>query len=261
MISSSCIPKVREIKVAIVIPTYNEKDNIEKIVSSIVGVLPDAHIVIVDDNSPDGTGAVAQRLSEASNKISCIRRQGERGLGLAYKDGFKFALEELGAEYIFEMDADLSHDPRYLPIFLHYAETYDLVTGSRFLGGVSIKERPIWRNIISKITQWFSNLLLGTNICDITTGFKCFRNSFLQNIDFSKIKSKGYAFQIEVSYAARNLGASIKEIPIVFNERNSGISKMSARIMLEGVFLILRLSLQRLLKEDVSSRGRQGPRR
>lgn len=246
--SSSYIPEARKVKVAVIIPTYNEKDNIEKIVSSIIEVLPDAYIVIVDDNSPDGTGVIAQRISELNNKIFVIRRRKKWGLGLAYKDGFKFVLEKLDAEYIFEMDADLSHDPRYLPLFLHYAKTYDLVTGSRFLGRVSIKDRAIWRNIVSKTTKWFFNLLLGMNLSDVTTGFKCFRHSFLKKIDFSEIKSKGYAFQIEVSYTAKNLGASIKEIPIVFIERNSGESKMSVCIMFEGAFLILKLSLQRLLK-------------
>lgn len=246
--SSSYILEARKAKVAVIIPTYNEKDNVEKIISSVIEVLPDAYIVIVDDNSPDGTGAIAQKLSESNNKIFFIHRQGERGLGLAYKYGFKFVLENLDVEYIFEMDADFSHDPRYLPLFLHYAKTYDLVTGSRFLGRVSIKDRAIWRNIISKTTKWFFNLLLDMNLSDVTTGFKCFRHSFLKKIDFSEIESNGYAFQIEVSYTAKNLGASTKEIPIVFVERSSGESKMSFEIMLEGVFLILKLLLQRLLK-------------
>lgn len=242
------ISEARRVKAAIIIPTYNEKDNIEKIITSIIEVLPDAHMVIVDDNSPDGTGDIAKKLSESGDKIFLIRRQNGRGLGLAYKDGFRFVLENLDAEYIFEMDADLSHNPRYLPLFLHYAETYDLVTGSRFMERVSIKDRPVWRNIISKATKWFFNLLLDMNLSDVTTGFKCFRRGLLEKIDFSKIKSRGYAFQIEVSYFAKNSGASIKEIPIVFAERSSGKSKMSARIMLEGVFLIIKLSLRRLLR-------------
>ena len=246
--SSGYILEARKAKVAIVIPTYNEKDNIEKIASSIAGVLPEAHIVIVDDNSPDGTGVIAQKFSKSNSRVLLIQRQKKLGLGSAYKEGFKFALDNLDVEYIFEMDADLSHDPRYLPLFLHYAKTYDLVTGSRFLGAVSIKDRQIWRNIISKATKWFFNLLLNMDLSDVTTGFKCFRHSFLKKIDFSKIKSKGYAFQIEVSYAAKNLGAAIREIPIVFVERSSGESKISARIMLEGAFLILKLSLQRLQK-------------
>lgn len=245
--SSGYILEARKVKVAIIIPTYNEKGNIEKTVSSIIEVLPDAHIVIVDDNSTDGTAAIAQKLSGSNNRIFFIQRRGERGLGLAYKDGFKFVLDNLDAEYVFEMDADLSHDAGYLPLFLHYAKTYDLVTGSRFLERVSIKDRPTWRNIASKTTKWFSNLILATNLTDLTTGFKCFKNSLLRKIDFSKIKSRGYAFQMEVSYRAKNLGASIKEIPIVFVERTNGESKMSACIMLEGVFLILKLSLQRLL--------------
>lgn len=246
--SGKYILEARKARVGIIIPTYNEKDNIEKLLSSIAEILPEAHMVIVDDNSPDGTGVIAKKLSELNKKIFLLQRQEKRGLGLAYQDGFKFVLENLDAEYIFEMDADLSHDPRYLPLFLHYAKTYDLVTGSRFLGAVSIKDRLVWRNIISKTTKWFFNLLLNMNLSDVTTGFKCFRHSFLKKIDFSKIKSKGYAFQIEVSYAAKNLGAAIREIPIVFVERTSGESKMSVRIMLEGAFLILKLLLRRLLK-------------
>lgn len=246
--SSGYILEAGRARVAVIIPTYNEKDNLEKIISSIIDVLPEAKIVIVDDNSPDGTGVIAQRLSELNNKIYVIHHQNKLGLGFAYKDGFGYVLDNLDSEYIFEMDADLSHNPRYLPLFLHYARTYGLVTGSRFLGRVSIKNRAIWRNIISKITKWFFNLILGTNLSDVTTGFKCFKRSLLRKIDFSKIKSKGYAFQIEVSYAVKNLGASIKEIPIVFVERSSGKSKMSFGIMFEGAFLILKLSLQRLLK-------------
>lgn len=192
--SSIYIPEARGVKAAVVIPAYNEKDNVGKIISSVIEVLPDAYIVIVDDNSPDGTGVIAQRISELNNKIFVIRRRKKRGLGSAYKDGFRFVLDNLDSEYIFEMDADLSHDPRYLPLFLHYAKTYDLVTGSRFLGMVSIKDRDRWRNIISKIPKWFFNLILGTNLSDLTTGFKCFKHSLLRKIDFSKIKFKEYAF-------------------------------------------------------------------
>ncbi len=246
--SSKYILEARKAKAVIIIPTYNEKDNIEKIISAIVEILPQAYIVIVDDNSSDGTGIIARRLSELNNKIFVIRRQKKQGLGSAYKDGFRFVLDNLDAEYIFEMDADLSHNPQYLPLFLHYAKTYDLVTGSRFLGRVSIKNRARWRNIISKTTKWFFNLALGMNLSDVTTGFKCFRRNLLEKIDFFKIKSKGYTFQIEVSFDAENLSASIKEIPIVFIERTSGASKMSMGIMLEGAFLILRLTLQRLIR-------------
>ena len=245
--SSSYILEARKAKVVIVVPTYNEKDNIEKMVFSILEVLPDAYIVIVDDNSPDGTGIIAQRLSESNNRIFALRRHKKQGLGSAYKDGFRFVLDNFDSEYIFEMDADLSHNPRYLPLFLHYAKTYNLVTGSRFLGRVSIIDRALWRNVISKITKWFFNLILGMDLSDVTTGFKCFSRSLLKKIDFSKIKSKGFAFQIETSFEAKNIGASIKEVPIVFIERANGESKMSVGIMLEGFFLILKLSARRLL--------------
>ncbi len=242
--SNNYLLEARQVRVAIVIPTYNEKENIEQITSAISEVLPHADIVIVDDNSPDGTGIVAKQLSSQNSRIHLIQRTGERGLGLAYIDGFKFVLNNLNSEFVFEMDADFSHNPRYLPIFLHYIQNYDLVTGSRFLKRVSIENRSLWRNIISKTTKWFINIFTRTKLTDVTTGFKCFRRCLLEKIDLDKVKCKGYAFQIEVSYVARKIGANIKELPILFVERTAGSSKMSARIMLEGICLILRLSLQ-----------------
>lgn len=244
--SDSYILEARKAEVSIVIPTYNEKDNIGKIVPSILGVLPEAYIVIVDDNSPDGTGVIARKFSESNKRIFVIQRRKKEGLGPAYKEGFRFVLDNLVPDYIFEMDADISHNPRYLPLFLYYAKNYDVVTGSRFLERVSIKDRALWRNIISKTTKSVFNLFLGTQLSDITTGFKCFKYSLLERMDFTLIKSRGYAFQIEVSYMVKNLGASMKEIPIVFIERVAGESKMSAAIMFEGMFLILRLLFQRL---------------
>lgn len=249
--SREYMPKARMLKVAVVIPTYNERENIERIIAGITDILPNARIVIVDDDSPDGTSAIVKRLSTRNSNIHLIRRSGKkRGLGLAYKDGFGYVLNNLDSDYIFEMDADLSHNPQYLPVFLHYARHYDygLVTGSRFLARVSIVNRTPWRNVISKTTKWFTNVITGLKLTDVTTGFKCFKRSAIEKMDFDKIRSKGYAFQIEVSYQLSKLGVPIKEVPIVFIERTAGNSKMSGAIMLEGIFIILKLSLENLMR-------------
>ncbi|MBM3253039.1 MAG: glycosyltransferase, partial [Candidatus Omnitrophica bacterium] len=244
--SNKYLDEIKKEKVAVVIPTYNEKENIERIVSTICKILPQAHIVIVDDNSPDGTGDIAKQLSNKNSHIYVIRRKGERGLGLSYKEGFKFILNNLDSSYICQMDADFSHNPQYLPTFLHYARDYDLVTGSRFLRRVSIKNRTIWRNFISKSTKYFVNIFTGINLTDVTSGYKCFRRELLEHMDFSRVYSKGYAFQIEMSHLARKSGANIKEIPILFVERYAGSSKMSAKIMLEGLGLVFKLTLSKL---------------
>lgn len=248
LISRKYLPIAKTLKVAIVIPTYNERENIKKITTAINELLPQAQIVIVDDNSPDGTAEVVEQLLKQNKAVHLIRRRGRRGLGLAYIDGFRFVLNHLDADYIFEMDADFSHNPQYLPLFLYYARDYDLVTGSRFLNRVSIENRTIWRNIISKTTKWLVNIIMNLKLTDVSTGYKCFQRRALQNLDLSKITSTGFAFQIEVSYALNSMGARIKEIPILFVERPVGNSKMSIGIVLEGIFLVLRLSLRRLRK-------------
>lgn len=233
------------LKTAVVIPTYNEKDNVKHVVSGVSRILPQAHIVIVDDNSPDGTGHIVEGLLKHNGHIHLIRRTGKRGLGLAYVDGFRFTLNELDADYIVQMDADLSHDPECLPLFLKYADKHDLVTGSRFLEGGSLGNRTICRNAVSKLAQRAANTLTNIDLTDATTGFKCFRRSFLEKAELGKITSKGFAFQVELSHMARNMGADIKEIPIVFGRRLSGSSKISAEIVFEGIRLVMRLSLQR----------------
>ncbi len=237
-------------KVAVVIPTYNEKENIERIVAAVSEILPEAHLVIVDDNSPDGTGCIVKQLSDRNSHIHIIHRKGERGLGLSYKEGFKFVLNNLDSAYVCQMDADFSHNPQYLPAFLHYARDYDLVTGSRFLRRVSIRNRSLWRNIISKSTKWFVNIFTGIGLTDVTTGYKCFKRGLVEKIGFDKITSKGYAFQIETSYRAKELGVNIKEIPIVFIERTAGYSKMSGKIMAEGITLVIKLVFNRLLRKN-----------
>jgi len=233
------------LRTAVVIPTYNEKDNVETVVSGVLRILPQAHIVIVDDNSPDGTGRIAEGLLKNNSRIHLIRRTGTRGLGLAYIDGFRFALNGLDADYIVQMDADLSHDPECLPLFLRHADKHDLVIGSRFLDGGSLGNRTICRNVVSKLAQRAANMFTDIDLTDVTTGFKCFRRSFLGKVELGRITSKGFAFQLELSYVARAMGADIKEIPIVFGKRLSGSSKMSAEIVLEGIQLVMRLSSQR----------------
>jgi dolichol-phosphate mannosyltransferase len=246
--SDSCLEAARKAKVAIIIPTYNEKDNISGIIKAIMDILPRAYIVVIDDNSPDGTAEIAQGLSGENSRIHLVRRPKKSGLGQAYKEGFTYVLKNIDAEYIFEMDADFSHNPRYLPIFIYYAQKFDLVTGSRFLGRVSIKNRSIWRNLISLATKWLANFIIGLRLSDVTTGFKCFRRAMLEKIDFSRIQSQGYAFQIEVSYHVSRAGGAIKEVPIIFYERTSGTSKMSNRILIEGIFLVIRLLVKRFVR-------------
>ncbi len=244
--SNNYLTDARKCKTAFVIPTLNEKDNIEKIVNAVLKILPQAYIIIVDDDSQDGTGVIAKRLSYENSRIRFISRKANPGLGRAYIQGFKYVLDNLDVDYVFEMDADFSHNPRYLPLFLHYAQSHKVVTGSRFLKRVSIKNRSLWRNIISKTTKWFVNILLGVRFSDVTTGFKCFKTSVLAEIDLDRIWSKGYSFQIEVSYILSKKGVNIKEIPILFVARTAGRSKMSAAIMFEGILLIARLFLQRV---------------
>ncbi|UCB57004.1 MAG: glycosyltransferase [Candidatus Omnitrophota bacterium] len=249
--SDSYLSQAKECRVAVVIPTYNEKDNIEGIITTILDILPNAYIVVVDDKSPDGTGDIVRNIADRDKRIHFISRSGEKGLGLAYITGFKYVLESLPVDYIFEMDADFSHNPRYLPIFLEYAKECDLIIGSRFLRRVSIKNRARWRNIISITSKWFINALIGTRLTDMTTGFKCFQKKVLAAIELDKMHSKGYAFQIEMSFLAKSRGFSIKELPILFIERSKGYSKLSLKIIFEGFFLIWRLAIKRLLGFEV----------
>lgn len=233
-------------KVAVVIPTFNEKDNIEGVVDAVVNTLPKARIIIVDDGSSDGTRAVVNKLAQDNSNIHIICRDGRRGLGLAYKDGFRYVLNNLDAAYIFQMDSDFSHNPKYLPLFLDYAAKYDLVVGSRFLEKNSIQNRARWRNLVSILATRSASVLLGLGLSDLTTGFKCFKRGVLEGIDFTKISSVGYAFQIEMSYYVIKQGGKVKELPIIFSERKFGRSKISSKVILEGVSIIFKLAFRRM---------------
>lgn len=241
--SEKYIPAAQEEKVCVTIPAYDEKDNVGPLITAVLNVLPKAHILIVDDNSPDGTGNRAELIANDNPNIHVIRRKGPRGIGYAYIDGFKHALQNIDFDYLFQMDADFSHNPRYLPMLLHYAKEYDVVTGSRFLKRVSIRNRKFWPNFISITTKRLAAYLTGVPLTDLATGFKCFRKGAIEGLDFKNMISKSYAFQVEASFRLAKNGFTIKEVPIVFEERRYGKTKISWVNVVGGVFLVLRLLL------------------
>ncbi|MGK7344812.1 MAG: polyprenol monophosphomannose synthase [Candidatus Nitrospinota bacterium M3_3B_026] len=221
----------------VIIPTYNEIENIERLIGAIHDRLPEASVLVVDDNSPDGTGGLVERLSEKDERVRLLRRPGKLGLGTAYIAGFKHALEH-GFEYIFEMDADFSHDPAYLPDFLEAAREADLVIGSRYVEGGGVENWPFFRKIISMGGSLYSRIILSLPYRDLTGGFKCFRRRILESLPLDEVRSEGYSFQIEMTYRASKKGFKIKEIPIVFKDREGGKSKMSWTIFFEAFYRV-----------------------
>ena len=229
----------------VVVPTYNEVDNLPGIVASILEHAPQTHILIVDDNSPDGTGALADKLSrDRAGQVFVLHRARKDGLGHAYVEGFKFALER-GYDAIVQMDADFSHDPKYLPAFFEAIETNDLVIGSRYVNGISVVNWDLKRLILSKAASFYVRLITRMPIADTTTGFKCWRREALLAIGLDQLFSNGYVFLAEMSYRAYRKGMRIKEVPIIFVERRLGRSKMNGGIMIEGVLSVLRMRLRR----------------
>ena len=228
----------------IIIPTYNESDNIEKLLDLISRTDPAAHVLIVDDNSPDRTYEIVERLMQTSypGRLFLLKRAGKLGLGTAYIAGFKWALAR-DYDYIFEMDADFSHDPKYLPAFLTAIEKHDLVLGSRYVPGGGVKNWGLLRKIISRGGSLYARMILGLSLRDLTGGFKCFRRQVLESIDLDAVKSNGYSFQIEMTYRARCKGFRICETPIVFEDRTAGKSKMSRKIFLEAVLMVWKLRM------------------
>lgn len=229
-------------KAVIVIPTYNEVDNVDRLVREIFRYEPNIHILFVDDASPDGTAVLIRKLQNQSDHIHLLERPGKSGLGSAYIAGFKKALA-MEFQYIFEMDADLSHDPRELPNFLKAIEEVDFVLGSRYIKGVNVVNWPLSRLLISYFANVYTRLVTGIPIRDCTGGYKCFRRAVLETIDLDKIRSNGYAFQIELNFAAWKKGFTLKEIPIIFVDRVYGESKLSKKIMWEAAFLVWKLRL------------------
>lgn len=229
-------------KAIVVIPTYNERDNIIRLAGEILKQHPSIHILFVDDNSPDGTGKLADELVSADDRIRVIHRPGKLGLGSAYRTGFRVALES-GADYIIEMDADFSHDPAVLPVFLDAMAGCDLVIGSRYLNGVSVVNWPIRRLILSYFASVYTRFVTGLRLMDCTSGFKCFRRATLEAIDIDSVKSDGYSFQIEMNFRCMEKGFNIKEVPIIFIDRHAGSSKMSRKIVREAIFMVWKLKL------------------
>jgi len=226
-------------KVYIVLPTYNEAENLEKLVEQIFALHPEFNIIIVDDNSPDGTGKIADDLSHMNSHVHVIHRSFKAGLGTAYVEGFKKALSE-GADLIFEMDADFSHDPQYLQGFLAASKKVDLVIGSRYVDGVRVEGWRFRRLLLSKFANMYVSYVMVKPVWDFTAGFRCYRREVLETIDLDAIRSDGYAFQIEMTYLTFKHGFKVVEIPIIFKEREHGWSKISRRVIWEAFWLTLR---------------------
>lgn len=225
----------------VVVPTYNESENLPRLVPSILSRDERLEILVVDDSSPDGTGQLAERIAAAEPRVHVLHRAGKLGLGTAYLAGFKWGLER-GYDYILEMDADFSHDPAHLPQFLAAIGEYDVVLGSRYLQGrVTVVNWPITRLLLSYFANVYARWVTGLPIGDATGGFKCFRREVLQAIPLDRVESNGYAFQIEMSFRAWKKGFRLGEIPIMFVDRDAGESKMSGRIVREAVWRVWRL--------------------
>jgi dolichol-phosphate mannosyltransferase len=224
----------------IIIPTYNERENARAIAQAVLDSSPDVNILFVDDNSPDGTGPIIDGLVAADERIHVLHRKEKDGLGRAYIAGFKWALER-EYEFVFEMDADFSHDPKAIPQFIEAARDVDLVLGSRYIGGIRIMNWPLSRLMLSKGAGLYVRIITGMPLTDPTGGFKCFRRRVLEAIDLDQIQSNGYSFQIEMTHKAWMKGFKIFETPIVFEERRSGESKMSKGIVFEALSEVWRL--------------------
>jgi dolichol-phosphate mannosyltransferase len=230
----------------VIVPTYNEATNLPHIVPRVLEQDARLEVLVVDDNSPDGTGALADRLAAENPRVHVVHREGKQGLGTAYRAGFRWALERDYA-YVFEMDADLSHDPKHLPAFLEAIQDADLVLGSRYLHGrAAVVNWPMGRLLLSYFANIYARVVTGMRLYDATGGFKCFRRKVLETVDLKAVRSNGYSFQIEMSFRAWRAGFRIKEIPIVFVDRAAGRSKMSGAIVREAIFMVWRLRLQAL---------------
>lgn len=232
-------------KCLVIIPTYNEKDNIPIIVGQVLFRDPSLEVLVIDDNSPDGTGAIVDRMCQENSRVHIIHRPGKLGLGTAYVAGFKWALER-DYDYICEMDADFSHPPATLNVFLEKIRDYDLVIGSRYLSGVNVVNWPLKRLLLSYFANIYARVVTGVPVRDLTAGFKCYRRAVLEAIDLDRIHSNGYAFQIEMHFKAYYKGFRVTEVPIIFEERKMGQSKMSKRIVYEAAWMVWRLQFQRL---------------
>jgi dolichol-phosphate mannosyltransferase len=230
-------------KTLIIIPTYNELDNLPRLLPEVLSKNKEINILIVDDNSPDGTAAFVENEKKDNDRIHLIKRSSKQGLGTAYIAGFKYALQN-NFELIFEMDADFSHDPKEIPKFLEEIKNSDLVIGSRYINGVNVVNWPMRRLLLSSFANVYTRIITGMPIHDATGGFKCFRRKVLESINLDQVRSNGYAFQIEMNFKAWKKGFKVKEIPIIFVDRMKGQSKMSKKIVREAVTMVWKLRIK-----------------
>lgn len=233
---------MEETRSLIIVPTYNEAENLEPLVTAIQALDAGLEVLVVDDNSPDGTGEIADRLSSTLPGIHVLHRPGKMGLGTAYVEGFRWAIER-AYDYVFEMDCDFSHNPRYLPTFLTEIASADLVIGSRYIEGGTTPDWGISRRLISRWGNAFARFMLGLKTHDCTGGFRCYRREILERVPWEEIRLQGYGFQVGAVYHVERLGGRIVEFPIAFEDRRVGQSKMSLKIIIEAFSYVIRLAL------------------
>ena len=233
----------------IIIPTYNEADNVSKIIPEVLAQDEGFNVLIVDDNSPDGTAKLVKEMQRTDSRIHIIERASKLGLGTAYVAGFKYALSH-GFDFVFEMDADFSHDPKMLVKLLTKAEDCDLVIGSRYISGVNVVNWPLRRLILSYSANLYTRIITGLPVKDATAGFKCYRRAVLESFDLDSIKSNGYSFQIETNFLAWKHGFRVREVPIVFTDRREGVSKMSKHIVYEAAWMVWKLKFRDIFSKE-----------
>jgi dolichol-phosphate mannosyltransferase len=233
-------------KTLVITPTYNEAENAERIINAVLSQDASIEILIVDDNSPDGTAQIVERIQANNNRVHLLKRAGKMGLGTAYVEGFKYAIKN-NYDFVMEIDADFSHDPNEIPNFLKKIQEFDVVLGSRYINGVRILNWPIRRLMLSYGASLYTRIITGMPIKDATGGYKCFRIAVLKSIDLDNIHSNGYAFQIEMNFKAWKKGFKIFELPITFVDRTHGTSKMSKKIVYEAVLLVWKLKFKSMI--------------
>jgi dolichol-phosphate mannosyltransferase len=234
------------VKSIVIIPTFNELNNIKKLVPELLTLYENLDILVVDDNSPDGTGSFIDNLSKDNSRVKLISRVKKQGLGTAYVAGYKYMLKN-GYDIAFQMDADFSHDPKEISNFLKYVDEYDLIIGSRYIQGVNVINWPMKRLLLSYFANYYTKVITGLPLKDSTGGFKCFKRKVLETINLDEIKSNGYAFQIEMNYKAWIKGFKLKEVSIIFMDRVAGTSKMSKKIVKEAIFRVWKLRFRHML--------------
>lgn len=233
-------------RLLVVIPTYNEAENIVPLINAVLDSFDRADILVVDDNSPDGTAEIVKSNFQNNTRVNLLVREGKKGLGRAYVSGFKWGLEK-GYRYLMEMDADFSHDPAEIPNFYKYLQEYDVVVGSRYIGGIRVLNWDLKRLVISQLGSLYARIVTGLKLTDMTGGFNAYRREVLEKINLDKVDSNGYAFQIELKFRAHTKGFRIIEIPIIFRERQKGYSKMNRKIIIEAMIECIKLRIEKIL--------------